>query len=165
MENLLADYFSSFSVASDERRLNSQASLTKPHVMFVFHIVFSYVPGVDDDSDASSVCSISTCPGDLGFRASTQYSPKMPSFADMSISAVSEQPRSGAGQEQTHKTSLKTSHGQNYVVRSRPTEIYGRYKLCAFIERKQPCFQGKLCKFAHSEEERIAWEKDRKKGT
>ena len=90
----------------------------------------------------------------------------MPTFPDVSVRAVSEQPaRSGPGQEQTHKTSLKTSHGQNYVIRSRPTGIYGPYKLCVFIKRKQPCFQGKRCKFAHSEEERITWEEDRKKGT
>ena len=78
----------------------------------------------------------------------------MATFRDVSVRAVSEQPaRSGPGQEQTHKTSLRALHGQNYVIRSRPTGIYGRYKLCAFIKRKQPCFQGKLCKFAHSEEE------------
>ena len=91
-----------------------------------------------------------------------QFSPRITTFPDFSVRAVSEQPaRSGDGQEQTHKTSLKALHGQNYVIRSRPTGIYGPYKLCAFI----PCYQGKLCKFAHSEVERIAWEEDRKKGT
>ena len=126
---------------------------------------FSNILGADDDSDASSVCSISTCPGDLGSRGGTQYRPKMPTFPDISVRPVSEQPRSGPVQEQTQKTSLKTSHGQNYVIRSRPAGVYGPYMLCAFIKRKQPCFQGKLCQFAHSEEERIAWEEDRKKGT
>ena len=91
----------------------------------------------------------------------------MITFPYVSVRAVSERPaRSGPGQEQTHKTSLKTSHGQNCVIRSRPTGIYGPYKLCASIKQsKLVCLQGKLCNFAHSEEERIAWEEDRKKGT
>ena len=141
--------------------VTTEVHLTSPFFMSFF----SNILGADDDSDASSVCSISTCPGDLGFRGGTQYRPKMPTFPDISVRAVSEQPRSGPGQEQTQKTSLKTSRGQNYVIRSRPAGVYGPYMLCGFIKRKQPCFQGKLCKFAHSEEERIAWEEDRKKGT
>ena len=66
----------------------------------------------------------------------------MPTFPDVSVRAVSERPAgSGPGQEHTHKTSLKTSHGQNYVIRSRPTGIYGPYKLCAFIKRSNLVFK------------------------
>lgn len=121
--------------------------------------------GLDDDSDTSSVCSISTCPGDLDFRRNTLYRPKMPTFPDIDQGAVSDQPQSFSSvQNQSQKTQKKSSNKQNYGIRPRPSGIHSPYLLCPYRQRQQPCFQGKLCKFAHSEEERKAWEEERKKG-
>ena len=85
----------------------------------------------------------------------------MPIFEDSDIDqgAVSDQPRSSSAQDQSLS---KQSSG----IRRRPPGVKCSYRLCNYYKRTgKICYQGKLCLFAHSEEERKAWEEGRKKGT
>ena len=85
----------------------------------------------------------------------------MPIFEDSDIDqgAVSDQPRSSSAQDPSLG---KQSSG----IRRRPPGVKCSYRLCNYYKRTgKICFQGKLCLFAHSEEERKAWEEGRKKGT
>ena len=120
--------------------------------------------GLDDDSDASSVCSINTCPGDLGFTRNSSYRAKMPTYPDTDTGAVSDYPKSLSTQIQPSKKK-KSSYEQSYGIRPRPSNFHGTYRLCWYYQRKQPCVNGKRCPFAHSEDERMAWEEESKKGT
>lgn len=116
--------------------------------------------GLNDDSDASSVCSISTCPGDLDYRKNSPYRPMMPTFEDSDQGVVSDQPSS----RQSIKAAEKSSNEQSCRIRRRPPGIPGPFRLCRYHDRPSLCWQGKLCPWAHSEAEREAWEEDRKKG-
>ena len=49
-------------------------------------------------------------------------------------------------------------------IRKRPRLVFGAYRLCKYYHFQQPCFQGERCSYAHSEEERKAWEAERKRG-
>ncbi|KAJ7378376.1 hypothetical protein OS493_023631 [Desmophyllum pertusum] len=119
--------------------------------------------GLDDDSDTSSICSISTCPGDLDHRRNSPYHPMMPTFQDSDQGVVSDQPKSSL--RSTMKAAGTSSKNQSCAIRSRPPGIQGAYRLCVYHDRPQLCWQGKLCPYAHSEAERIAWKEERKKGT
>ncbi|KAJ7378398.1 hypothetical protein OS493_023654 [Desmophyllum pertusum] len=148
---------------------------------------------LDDDSDTYSVCSNSTCPGDLDLTTSTMYPATMPSFGQPSSSpsCASEskrEPKRPPPKVQLPPlvpTSLQTSKPvacvkpfgesakksawrymdrQSCGIRDRPPVVFGTYRLCKYYRFKQPCFQGERCSYAHSEAELKAWEEDRKKG-
>ena len=149
-----------------------------------------YFLGFEDDSDTNSVCSISTCPGDLGV---SKLPAKMPSFNKPRSLSSSEEGRRKqkrpppkvqppplvptASQtskpvasvkpfgETAKKAAGRYTNRQSYGIRDRPPAIFGAYRLCKYYRLQQPCFQGERCSYAHSEEERKAWEEDRKKGT
>ena len=145
---------------------------------------------MDDDSDASSVCSTSTCPDDFGL---TKRPAKMPSFDQLQSPSSSEDsskreqkrpppqvqpPPLVPTYSQTSKpvASVKPfaatakkeagryTNRQNYGIRARPPIMFGAYRLCKYYRVQEPCFQGERCSYAHSEEERLAWEEDRRKG-
>lgn len=86
----------------------------------------------------------------------------MPTFQDSDQGVVSDQPKSSSHQKK--KAAEKSSNKQNWGIRRRPPGIQGPYRLCRYHDRPQLCWQGKLCVYAHSEAERVAWEEDRKKG-
>ncbi|XP_068672377.1 3'-5' exoribonuclease HELZ2-like isoform X2 [Montipora foliosa] len=111
-----------------------------------------------NDSDASSVGSIQTCPGDVRDRENPQNRPKMPTFSDIERGAMSDYTKSSSRQTQAHKLQIAKS-----AIRPRPTGVLGTYQLCWQFKRRQTCSRGQKCTFAHSENERIAWEEDRKK--
>ncbi|XP_068761782.1 3'-5' exoribonuclease HELZ2-like isoform X3 [Montipora capricornis] len=111
-----------------------------------------------NDSDASSVCSIQTCPGDVRDRENPQNRPKMPTFSDIERGAMSDYTKSSSRQTQAHKLQIAKS-----AIRPRPTGVLGTYQLCWQFKRRLTCSRGQKCTFAHSENERIAWEEDRKK--
>ena len=111
-----------------------------------------FMLGLDDDSDASSVCSISTCPDDLVRRRDTHHRPRMPIFSDTETGNVNYSTKSTSAQKSVKK------------FRPRPTGFQGKYRLCRYHTSKQRCFQGERCPYPHSEEERKAWEEERNKG-
>lgn len=84
----------------------------------------------------------------------------MPTFEDSDQGVVSDQPASRQSIKASEKSSSKPSGG----IRRRPPGIQGPFRLCRYHDCLQLCRQGKLCLYAHSEEERKAWEEDRKKG-
>ena len=84
----------------------------------------------------------------------------MPTFEDSDQGIVSDQPSS----HQSMKAAEKSSNKQSCHIRRRPPGISGPFRLCRYHDRPELCRQGKLCLYAHSEAERIAWEEDRKKG-
>ncbi|KAK2571999.1 putative helicase with zinc finger domain, partial [Acropora cervicornis] len=108
------------------------------------------------DSDASSVCSINTSPGDLFHQTDPQFRPKMPTWDEKNF--MSDVPKSSFNRNEQHK-----QHKPVDSVRRRPPGVFGPYQLCWQNKRKQGCNKGKTCLFAHSEKERKAWEEDRKK--
>ncbi|XP_015762501.1 PREDICTED: uncharacterized protein LOC107341573 [Acropora digitifera] len=108
------------------------------------------------DSDASSVCSIYTSPGDLFHQTDPQFRPKMPTWDEKDF--MSDVPKSSFYRNEQHK-----QHKPVDSVRRRPPGVFGPYQLCWQNKRKQGCNKGKTCLFAHSEQERKAWEEDRKK--
>ncbi|XP_022780315.1 probable helicase with zinc finger domain isoform X1 [Stylophora pistillata] len=112
-----------------------------------------------DDSDASSVCSINTCPGDLGSMA--QCRPQMPTFDESDQGFVSDVPKSSASQPSRAKG--KSPSKEISGIRPRPPGGYTAYRLCRYSDKPELCWQGKLCTYAHSEAERKAWEEDFKK--
>ena len=127
---------------------SSWPGIVSTSTVYLF-LCLSFVLASGDDSDTSSVCSISTCPGDLDIRRDSLNQPRMPIFQDSDTDqgAVSDQPKRSSG------------------IRRRPPGVLGSYVLCRHYKRtRQPCLQGKLCPFAHSEAERKAWEEDRRKG-
>lgn len=90
----------------------------------------------------------------------------MPSFedGDLGQGTIRDQPKTSAkgapAQEPPKSSSTETSR-----IRRRPPGVKTRYRLCRYYQRTgKICFQGKLCEYAHSEEERLAWEKARKQG-
>ena len=120
---------------------------------------YSFRAELADDSDASSVCSISTSPADLFGGTEPQYRPRMPTFSDEK-GIMSDVPKSSFNRNEQHKP-----HKPVDSIRRRPPGVFGPYQLCWQYKRKQGCDKGKTCLFAHSEKERRAWEEDRKKGT
>ncbi|XP_015780761.1 PREDICTED: uncharacterized protein LOC107358681 [Acropora digitifera] len=110
------------------------------------------------DSDASSVCSIYTSPGDLFHQTDPQFRPKMPTWDEKDF--MSDAPKSSFNRNEQHK-----QHKPVDSVRQRPPGVFGPYQLCWQNKRKQGCNKGKTCLFAHSEKERKAWEEDRKKAS
>ena len=72
---------------------------------------------------------------------------------------MSDYTKSSSRQTQAHKLPIAKS-----AIRPRPTGALGSYQLCWQFERRQTCSRGQKCTFAHGENERIAWEEDRKKG-
>ena len=116
---------------------------------------------VADDSDASSVCSISTCPGDLGYATKATCRPKMPTFEESDQGFVSDVPKSSTSP--SSKAKGKSPNKETSGIRPRPPGIYTAYRLCKYSDRPELCWQGKLCTYAHSEAERKAWEDDFKK--
>lgn len=86
----------------------------------------------------------------------------MPTFQDSDQGVVSDQPKSSL--RSTMKAAGTSSKNQSCAIRSRPPGIQGAYRLCVYHDRPQLCWQGKLCPYAHSEAERIAWKEERKKG-
>lgn len=64
------------------------------------------------------------------------------------------------------QTLRKQSSKQSSGSRPRPLDVYGAYRVCSHHLLGRACPVGSnQCRFAHSEEERIAWEKEREKGT
>ena len=124
-----------------------------------FVLLWSFRAELAYDSDASSVCSINTSPGDLSGRTNPQHRPKMPTFSDEK-GIMSDVPKSSFNRNEQHKP-----HKPVDSIRRRPPGVFGPYQLCWQNKRKQGCDKGKTCLFAHSEKERKAWEEDRKKGT
>lgn len=156
------------------------------------HNFYLLLLGLDDDSDTNSVCSISTCPGDLNLSKSARHPPKMPSFKQPRTPSSSEESKREqkrpppnvqppplvptASQtskpvasvkpfgETAKKPAGRYTNRQSYGIRDRPPLTFGAYRLCKYYCLQQPCFQGVRCSYAHSEEERRAWEEDRRKG-
>ena len=124
----------------------------------IFVLLWSFPAELAYDSDASSVCSINTSPGDLFHQTDPQFRPKMPTWDEKDF--MSDVPKSSLNRNEQHK-----QHKPVDSVRRRPPGVFGPYQLCWQNKRKQGCNKGKTCLFAHSEKERKAWEEDRRKGT
>ncbi|XP_068760491.1 3'-5' exoribonuclease HELZ2-like isoform X4 [Montipora capricornis] len=82
----------------------------------------------------------------------------MPTFSDIERGSMSDYTKSSSRQTQAHKLPIAKS-----AIRPRPTWVLGSYQLCWQFKRRQTCSGGQKCTFAHGENERIAWEEDRKK--
>ena len=131
---------------------------------------------MEDNSDASSTCSISTCPGDLDLTKGATPS-KLPNVDDSwSVQVSRRRSRSRQTQRkpftsiptpQVHSSGSpgnKNKRKEQGVVRTLPSDVRGTYRLCIYHWNEKTCFQGEKCPFAHSEVERKAWEQQRKEG-
>ena len=163
-----------------------------PRPLRGIEIVDLPLPGQDDDSDTNSICSTRTCPPDLDVTKNTMHPPKVPSLNQPRIPSLSEESKREQERplpkvqppplvptysqtskpvasvkpftETAKKTAGRYTNKQSYGIRDRPPLSFGVYRLCKYYRLQQPCFQGERCSYAHSEEERKAWEEDRKKG-
>lgn len=148
----------------------------------------SWLADGDDESDTDSVCSTRTCPDKLDYTMSTVKSTsKVPSIGQSTSKGKHQkqkpppgvqQPPVGSTSPQTKKPVAKvkpftegvrekagaSASVRGYGIRKRPRLVFGAYRLCKYYRLQQPCFQGERCSYAHSEEERKAWEVERKRG-